>query len=231
MKQPSLKNTKSVFISRELKAYSPFREQLESAGYQVKGTSFLRFEAVPFTTYPTTDWIFFYSRKAVTFFITQIDKLPAGVRIAAYGSGTAAALKAEGITVHFTGTGAGATTTPSFLKIAKTQSVLFPQARHSRRTVEELSGNQIKSSPLIVYDNQIKESVPIQQAKTLVFTSPLNATAYFQKYKLQDYQSIVVIGEATAAAVRKLGIQEMVIAEEASEEGLAAGVLYLDKDQ
>jgi len=222
-----ISNKKSVFISRELSDKSVFRDQLQETGIEVIGVSLLRFEAVPFTSYPTTDWIFFYSRKAVHFFINQIDRLPHLIKIAAYGSGTAAALSKENVTVDFIGSGSGKDTSLSFLAIAKNKSVLFPQARHSRRTIEHLAGNQIDAFPLVVYDNRKREDILEQQAGILVFTSPLNVMAYFENYTLNEQQRVVVIGSATAGAVRAFGIEELVIAKEASEEGLAAAVLQM----
>lgn len=227
MKKLPFKNTKTVFISRDLQQDSLFFKQLKAADYQIDSGSLLQFEAIPFKHYPVTDWIFFYSRKAVNFFLNQIENLSPDIKIAAYGTGTAAALAAKDKPIHFTGTGAGETTTPLFLKIAKNKTVLFPQARHSRRTVEQLAGEKIESYPLIVYDNKIRKDVKKQKAGILVFTSPLNATAYFQQFKLENDQRVVVIGKATAGAVEKFGIGEIVIAEQPSEAGLAASILKI----
>jgi len=78
---------KSVFISRDLSLNSPFRNRLETADFVVTGRSLLDFKPIPFKAFPKTDWIFFYSRKAVEFFLTQTHNLPTDIKIAAYGSG------------------------------------------------------------------------------------------------------------------------------------------------
>lgn len=220
---------KSVFISRDLSLNSPFRNRLETADFVVTGRSLLDFKPIPFKAFPKTDWIFFYSRKAVEFFLTQTHNLPTDIKIAAYGSGTAEALKTYQITPNFVGTGEGKSTLAAFLKMANHQSVLFPQAARSRRTVEKLADDQLDCSPLIVYDNVIREIVEKSAADFLVFTSPLNVIAYFEHHQLEKHQKIIVIGKTTGAALEKYGIVNFEIAKTPSEEGLSKVILSVSK--
>ena len=219
---------KSVFITRNLSAESPFRSQLEAADFLVTGDSLLDFNPIEFSSFPTTDWIFFYSRKAVKYFIDQIENLPTDINIAAYGKGTAEALSSLKITADFIGSGVGVSTLTEFLKIAKHQSVLFPQARHSRRTIEKLAKTQLNSFPLVVYDNVAKTDIVASLANFLVFTSPLNVQAYFDQFTLAKNQKIIVIGETTGNALNPYGIEDFLVAETPSEEGLAEMVLGRD---
>lgn len=222
---------KSVFISRALSLGSPFRGQLEAAGFSVTGRSLLDFKLVPFVAFPTTDWIFFYSRKAVEFFLSQIKKIPPDVKIAAYGTGTAEALVKYHITPDFTGTGEGKSTLTAFLKVAGRQpSVLFPQARQSRRTIEKLAGDKLVNFPLIVYDNLVKRSIKASLATFLVFTSPLNVQAYFNQFTVAKNQKVIVIGETTGAALKAYAVTNFVVAKAPSEEGLVAAILELKKN-
>jgi len=119
----------------------------------------------------------------------------------------------------------------AFLKIAKHQSVLFPQARHSRRTIEKLAKTQLVSFPLIVYDNVAKTDLVASLANFLVFTSPLNVQAYFDQFTLAKNQKIIVIGETTGDALRPYGIDDFMVAQTPSEEGLATMVLDGCKDR
>lgn len=217
---------KSVFISRELSLNSPFRNQLKAEGFKITDRSLLDFKLIPFDAFPTTDWIFFYSRKSVDFFVKQLENIPTDLKIAAYGTGTAAALTSHHITSDFIGSGEGKTTLTAFLKIAKQKpSVLFPQARHSRRTIEHLAGDQLISFPLIVYDNIAKPTIEASSASFLVFTSPLNVQAYFDHHNASNHQKIIVIGNTTGAALEGYGIDDFKVAEIPSEEGLVAAVL------
>ena len=215
-----------MFISRDLSENSPFRSQLEAKGFKVVDRSLLDFQEVPFKAFPTTDWIFFYSRKSVNFFLSQLENIPTDLKIAAFGSGTAEALNKHKIRPDFTGTGEGSSTLTAFLKIAGQEaSVLFPQARNSRRTIEKLAGDQLISFPLIVYDNIPKTKIEASSAGFLVFTSPLNVQAYFKHHKLSGYQKIIVIGKTTGAALKAYGIEDFKIAETPSEEGLVGAIL------
>ncbi len=222
---------RTVFISRDLSPESPFRSQLEAADFMVTGRSLLDFKLIPFSAFPTTDWIFFYSRKAVNFFFTQLQNLPIDLKIAAYGPGTAEALKAHKVTADFVGTGEGVSTLAAFFKIAGDHpTVLFPQAYHSRRTIEKLAGDQVKSFSLIVYDNVPKTAIEVSAATFLVFTSPLNVKAYFDHHSIAKYQRIIVIGKTTGAALEAYGTVDFEVARTPSEEGLAATLLELYED-
>lgn len=217
---------KSVFISRDLSVNSPFRSQLKAEGFKIIDRSLLDFQLIPFDAFPTTDWIFFYSRKSVDFFLTQLENIPTNLKIAAFGSGTAEALGKYKITPDFIGTGEGSSILTAFLKIAeKKSSVLFPQARHSRRTIEKLAGDQLISFPLVVYDNITKTEIEASSASFLVFTSPLNIQAYFGHHSVSKHQKIIVIGKTTGAALEAYGIENFKVAETPSEAGLAAAVL------
>ncbi len=221
---------KSVFISRDLSLTSPFRSQLEADGFTVTDCSLLDFQRIPFEAFPTTDWIFFYSRKAVDFFLTQLENIPDDLKIATFGSGTTEALRKHKITPDFTGTGEGSSTLTTFLKVAGQQSsVLFPQARNSRRTIERLAGDQLVSFPFIVYDNVPKKEIEASSASFLVFTSPLNVQAYFDYNNLSNHQKIIVIGKTTGAALEVYGVEDFKVAETASEEGLVAAILDLNR--
>ncbi len=219
---------KSVFISRNLSPNSPFRSQLEAAGFRVLGRSLLDFKPISFDAFPTTDWIFFYSRKAVDFFLAQMETLPADVKIGAYGTGTSEALAAHNIFPKFIGTGVGESTLTAFLKVAKKETVLFPQARHSRQTIEKLAGDQLISFSLVVYDNLPQQQIKASASTFLVFTSPLNVSAYFDQNSLARHQRVIVIGETTAEALSDYGITDFTIARMPSEEGMAAAILAYD---
>lgn len=214
----------TVFITREQGPASPFSRRLEAAGWRVRGQSLLQHEAVPFTDVPDCDWTFFYSPRAVRFFLEQLTDRPV-VRWAAIGPGTAKALEARGIVPDFVGDGDPDATAAAFLPLAAGQRVLFPRARHSRQSVQRALGDEIISLDLIVYDNRPKADFEAPPCRVLVFTSPLNARAYFGRYPLREGQRVVAIGPSTAVTLSDLGVIFDAVAAEPSEEGLAAAVL------
>lgn len=222
---------KTVFITRELSAGSLFRTQLEADGYVVTGRSLVAFRPELFPALPAAEWIFFYSKKAVRFFFEGLRAaglaLPADTRLAALGPGTGAVLRAERGVVDFQGSGDPADTARDFLKVAVGQRVLFPRAAHSRRSVQEALQDNIKAIDLVVYQNEPVRGLARIRAAILVFTSPLNAEAYFAEHRLRPGQKTVAIGRTTASALQQLQVPVDALAEEPSEEGLAAAVQTL----
>lgn len=217
-----------IFISRELKEDSIFRARLEARGAEVLGQSLIAFTPASFGAVPPGEWIFFYSKKAVRFFFDGLGgPAPAGMRWAALGRGTATALSARGVTPDFIGTGEPEGVAQVFAREASGQQVIFPQARQSRQSIQQLLEGQIKAISLVVYDNQPRQAFDIPFCQVLVLTSPLNAEAYFSKYALQESQAVVAIGSTTAAALRRMGIIDVHIADEPSEAGLATTVFAL----
>src|SRR5690606_12621716 len=199
--------------------------KLEQAGLKVSGASLLEFSAVPFDEIPKTDWIFFYSKNGVKFFFQGATQIPKNVKWAAIGAETARVLASFHKTPDFTGTGDPESTTLSFLKIAKGQSVLFPRAVNSRRSVQQFLGETITAIDLIVYENIPKEKVEIPYSDFVVFTSPMNARVYLEFQKLQAGQKLFVIGQPTANFLLKSGIKAFEIANTPSEAGLAEVIL------
>lgn len=217
---------RSAYISRNLQAQSAFRQILEAQGVAVEGQSLIHFRPVPFAEVPDADWVFFYSPRAVRFFLGNLPQpLPAEVRLGSIGPSTAQLITDLGYEVAFTGTGEPGATAAAFLKAAQGQRVLFPQARHSRQSVQRQLGPSIESIDLIVYDNQPAEGFPPRCSEVLVFTSPLNAKAYLSRHEMLPGQKLAAIGNPTASACRRFG-KEPVVASAPSEEALAQAVLH-----
>ncbi|MEM6965891.1 MAG: uroporphyrinogen-III synthase [Bacteroidota bacterium] len=213
-----------IFISRDLKSDSVFKEKLEAAGYEVYGTSLLDFQRVKFNAIPEVDWIFFYSQKGVQFFFDQIRRqkifLSPKIKYAGFGEKTSKVIESYGILCDFVGTGNVATTAPNFIKIAQGGKVLFPRAQNSQRSVQVLLENEIITHDLIVYVNTPKQNFDIPASSHLVFMSPLNANAYFEKYKLEKNQKVFAIGQTTADALLSRGIKKVICPKKPSEEQL-----------
>lgn len=220
-----------VFISRSLAFDSDFQRIVSAANIPITAFSLIEFEVVPFTVFPPTDWIFFYSKHAVTFFLDQIvqNNLSKtafeGIRFACIGQGTATMLRQYQLNTHFVGNGQPEDVAAAFLPFAKGQRVLFPRADRSRKSIQKILDVHIIVLDLVVYNNKPKKRISMISRRLLVFTSPLNAEAYFYQHKLQPEQRIIAIGDSTAAALRKLGFCEFMVAPQPSERALAEAVL------
>jgi len=222
-----------TFISRPLKKNSLFKKQLLESGMDIIGQSLIHFSPIPINNLPKSDWVFFYSKKGVQFFMEQVQNAPKfqklieSVKWAVMGKGTAATLAKFGIQADFIGTGHPTSTTAQFYKIAETHKVLFVRARNSKKSVQKIWRQPKNVVDLIVYDNQIKTDFDIPFCEYLVFTSPLNAKAFFQKYPIDKSQKVIAIGNTTAKALLNLGIKEVKIAPKPNETEMAKKVLEL----
>ncbi|MEO1263052.1 MAG: uroporphyrinogen-III synthase [Bacteroidota bacterium] len=213
---------KRIFISREQNANSVFYQTLATSGFDVHGESLIEFTAVPFTGIPASDWIFFYSKNGVRFFFEQLSTpLSSSIRLATIGPATADFLEENFGHPHFVGDGNAKTTSQQFLKKASGQKILFPRATKSRRSVQKWLIGKAELIDLIVYDNVPKKEIDLPDFECLVFTSPLNAQAYFSKKTYREGQTVVAIGSTTATALLELGIGKILQAESPSEESLA----------
>lgn len=219
---------KKVFISRDLQEDSVFRKALTASGFGVHGESLVSFSPVPVGDLPEADWLFFYSKTGVQYFFQQIaPENVAGIQLAAIGPGTAAAIENAYRPPDFTGNGDPAGTAAAFLKTAKGRRVLFPRAKESRQSIQKLLEIHLTVLDLVVYENTPRPDFSLPGFDVLVFTSPMNAQAYFSKKRWQENQKVVAIGSTTAEALEKLGIREVVLSENPSERGLAAAVLKI----
>ena len=222
-----------IFISRYLRSTSPFKMELADFDMEIIGQSLIQFTPTPFETIPVVDWIFFYSKNGVKFFLETFtahmflrilaeENLP--IKWATMGKGTAEALEKHQIQPDFVGTGHPKATALAFGTTANQQKVLFPRAKNSKQSIQNLLAAQLNVLDLVVYENAIKPSFSIPYCDILVFTSPLNVHAYFQKYPIQTKQKIIAIGKTTETTLKKLGLLNVIIAPQPSEKGLAEAV-------
>lgn len=223
----------TVFISREISSGSLFKMILEPAGFEIIDRSLVNFSAVPFTALPPTDWLFFYSKRGVNFFFEQLEnQLDATIRIGAIGPATAKQVEQYNYKVDFIGNGVPEATARDFIGVCNSENtrnrvVVFPQAKNSRRSIQKLLDQEIRTLDLIVYDNEISERVKIPHTDILVFTSPMNVLAYLESNQIHESQKIVAIGLTTALFLKQKGFKAVHIADMPSEKSMAEKVLEI----
>ncbi|NND35310.1 MAG: uroporphyrinogen-III synthase [Saprospiraceae bacterium] len=212
-------SSRTIFISRDLIPSSPLYS-LPGVD-RVIGESLLSFSPVSFDSIPESDWIFFYSQQGVHHLVSQQPNALTDRRLAAFGPKTGAALRGKGLTVSFTGDGTAEHTAKSFSLVGRNERVLFARARHSRMSLQKLLAHQMEIDDLIVYDNEPKTSIDLPHCDMLIFTSPLNAKTYFTHYQQHANQGIFAIGKTTQKALEDLGLSNVQIPEEPTEDALA----------
>lgn len=214
-----------VFITRSFRDCPFFHQQLSALGWEVSGLPLIQLSPLPFEIIPAADWIFFSSGNGVRFFFQNLEEKNIRIPIAkwaAIGPATATALAEFVDHVDFTGTGDPDTTVEAFTNQVKKQSVLFLGARNARMDLRNKLSAHTLVRTLDVYDNHPISDPPLSTADVMVFTSPMNAEAYFAVHRPNERQTCVAIGKSTAAALRTFGITELLIPETPTEESLVA---------
>ncbi len=209
---------KTLYISRDLEQNQNFVSSLNAQSIEVVGLSLIDFTAISFDFLPDSDWIFFYSQNAVKYFFQnkffqKNKKISENVKIAALGKKTADAIKSYGFDTDFVGSGSVENIAKLFLKAAKNNVVLFPQATNSRESIEKILEGQIVSKKLCVYHNTSKINFEIPYCDFLVFTSPLNVVTFCSKYSFLPHQMIFAIGESTQKELQKVTHRDILVSE------------------
>jgi hydroxymethylbilane synthase len=209
---PGRKLAQSVFISRELSQQSYFKKALEKHNINIDGRSLIR--TVPVITkldsyiLKHVDWIFFSSKNAVEYFFQLGPVLPKDVKFGVMGSGSEEMLRLKGYFTNYIGTGIDtADVARDFAKVANGQTILFPCAEGSMRSIQQGLSAGTKVIDLPVYETVPAEDVEASGADVLVFTSPSNVDAYFNDNLLDPYQKVIAIGKSTGRKFDEMGVK------------------------
>jgi len=219
-------NKRSVFISRQIEADSPFNRVRENE-IEIISKSLLQFSTVPFLEFPSADWYFFYSKKGVYYFFEQLSKkekkIVASKKIGAFGKATSEKIKTYlKQPLDFIGTGNASIDNPQFQSLIDQSSVCFVRANHSRRSMQQ-NLNSNNSIDLIVYQNQIDISVKVPACDIYILTSPMNAEALISQNEIElSETTFIAIGDPTSQTLKQLGAKNIHTSSEPSEEALSA---------
>lgn len=203
---------KKVFISRDLSEQSYFRRALEKHDIEVEGRSLIR--TVPVITkldnfiFRNVDWIFFSSKNAVEYFFQLEPLLPKKVKFGVMGSGSEEALRRRGYFTDFTGEGIDpADVAIDFARLANGQTVMFPSAENSMRSIQAGLSADTKLINLSVYETILDEDPEPSGADVLVFTSPSNVEAYFANNLVHPDQKVIAIGKSTGKKLDEIQVK------------------------
>jgi len=223
----ALKNntTANVLITRDLKEDSYFKNVLEGNNYKVAGISFIETKKVDFKTTPKTDWVFFSSSNGVRYFFEQHPQLDAKTKFGVIGKATEQELKKFDKKAAFSGYNTDTKVVgKQFAKLVNDQTVLFPQAKQSLKTIQQQFNDNKQLVELVVYETIKKENVIVGDAEIVVFTSPSNVESFFDKFKINAAQKVIAIGKSTEKKLKEYGINNCILPESLGELGLAEAV-------
>jgi hydroxymethylbilane synthase len=202
----------SVFITRELSEQSYFRRAIEKHKINIEARSLIR--TVPVITkldsyiLKHVDWVFFSSKNAVEYFFELNPLLPKDVKFGVMGSGSEEMLRKKGYFTEYVGESTDTTDVAAeFAELVKGQTVLFPGAEGSLRSIQHGMSADTKVIDLPVYETVLEEEVEASGADVLVFTSPSNVDAYFADNLLDPYQKVVAIGKSTGKKFDEMGVK------------------------
>ena len=196
-----------VFITRNKKQDDYFFRILSHHGFRTEGKSLIEMKPVPLRAFPVTDWIFFSSKNAVTFFFLQKPQLE-NQKFGCIGKSTADAIRKFGKRAEFIGTSTDTKMTgKQFASRVGSGTVLFPMAKGSMRSVQQGFVKAGQTTDLPVYETiQTDFDIPVSSFGIFVFTSPSNVEAFFSKNKLDRSAKVIAMGEATAGTLKKHGV-------------------------
>lgn len=218
--------SKQVFISRYLSDDSIFKAELNAMGYTIIDQSLITASQIRYSYAPKSDWIFFSGKNSIKYFFEQNPQIDPKTLFAVLSEQSAGYLNKFGKSANFIGKGNDVVSiAKEFTKLITTETVLFPQSIDSLQTVQrQLSFANISKS-IYVYKTELKSSFEIPKCEILVFTSPSNATAYFEKYNVSSDQKVVAIGTSTLQRLKSFGATDVILSDSFSEKGLVKAVL------
>ncbi len=189
----------------------------------------------------TFAWLAFASANAVRYFLAATEsegvKLPAHLRVAAVGTGTAKALEAKGLTVHARPERATGLALAEYLASShRPARLLLPRGESAREElVERLAAAGWDVVPLVCYRTRPAPLRPdqifaIEQGvHASVFASPSAVRALWENLPETGREAIrrsrcLPIGPTTAAALLEIGLKPAAVPEDHSVEGIVAAL-------
>jgi len=199
---------KTIFISRDLPLHSPFRRELEDAGFTVHAQSLINIVPLKFTVPEQPfQWVFFSSSHGADLFLHNYEG-PKEFKVGAVGMATAEVVRTHGIEPDFIGTSGDMLEVAHELKhTVGDETVLFAGAEGgSDRVKSHLSAEQKILLP--VYRTEPNMDAVIPDTDVVYLTSPSNAKAYLAQHDIAG-KRFCAIGTTTADFLKEHGVGEV----------------------
>ncbi|HEY1040148.1 MAG TPA: hydroxymethylbilane synthase [Bacteroidia bacterium] len=218
---------RSVFVTKNFKDHHYLPNALQNLGFTIKGQSLIELKGIPFEEVPACDWVFFSSKNAVDFFFKQNPNLQ-NVKYGCISKQTAMELRQYNKRADFIGQSTDTKLIgKQFSALAGNAKVLFPIAKESMQSIQSQLVKKENAINLPVYQT-LKHAVEIEdRTDIVVFTSPSNVDAFFEKNRWKMEMSAVAMGEATGKALERKGIKSYEMPKSFDDLGLLRAVLML----
>ncbi len=170
---------------------------------------------------PQTDWIFFTSKNAIDYFFAQNPDLPKHVKYGVISKASAKHLLNHKFAADFVGKGISLMhIAKEFRDVLQNESVLFPQAIDSYQTIQKQLAFSNTCYNLYVYKTSLRTDIDIPYSDILIFTSPSNATAYYNTYKSDPRQTVIAFGSTTKYKLNEYNVTNVLTPNSFDEKGL-----------
>jgi hydroxymethylbilane synthase len=218
---------KKIFITKTFRDGDYLPRALKRLDFDVEGKSLIEFKQIRIKELPKTEWIFFSSKHAVRYFFKQEPKLE-NVKFGCIGTSTAAEMRAFGRRADFIGQSTDIKLVgKQFSSKVGNSKVLFPIARGSMQSIQWQMVKRDNVINLEVYAT-LKHSVEVPaDFEIVIFTSPSNVEAYFEKNQVHPHQKLIAMGESTGKALEKLKIKKYTTPRSFDDLGMLQAILAI----
>lgn len=219
----------SIFITQNKRKEDYFIRTLSNLGYKTTCQSLIEFRLIPFKSITPFDWVFFSSKHAVKYFFMQKPTLPKGLKFGVIGVSTGVELRKYGHVPDFIGQSNNIESiSRQFSNLAGNKKVLFPHAKGSFKSVQQIMPKKDNVINLAVYETIKYPEAEIPECEIVVFTSPSNVEAYFEKATFDvKKQKAVAMGDSTAKELQKHGVKAASKPHTFDEIGIVRAVLSI----
>lgn len=219
-----------VFITRDLQEDDYLAAALKRLNFEVEGKSLIEFKQIRIRELPKTDWVFFSSKHAVRYFFNQEPALAPGIKFGCIGTSTSAELRKFGKRADFIGQSTDIKLVgKQFSSKVGNSKVLFPIARGSMQSIQWQMVKRDHVLNLEVYAT-LKHSIELPaDHQVVIFTSPSNVEAFFEKNTIHPHQKVIAMGESTGKALEKLRIKTYTMPQSFDDLGLLRAVLGITR--
>jgi len=216
-----------VFITKTFRERDYLPQTLKKLGFTLEAKSLIEFKEIEIHVLPVSDWIFFSSKHAVKYFFRQKPMI-GKVKFGCISKQTAMELRQFGHRADFIGQNTDTKFIgKQFSSLAGNAKVLFPIAKESMQSIQMQITKKENVINLPVYQTIKHPQVIDTSTNIVVFTSPSNVDAFFEKNKWQSHYKAVAMGDATESALVRKGVRKCAKPASFDDMGLLQSILSL----
>jgi galactose mutarotase-like enzyme/uroporphyrinogen-III synthase len=197
---------RSILITKAQENQGVLADYCKTHNIEIVYHSFLSFSPIELKKFPTSEVLFFSSKRAVDYFLKQ-SEISENTAVACIGESTKIHLNSKGILVDFVGENAGKPETISkkFAHWLGERTCTILLAKESKKTILKHL-NQSKTECCTVYETHIHTRKIEQEFDYIAFTSPSNVEGYLKENEIPNTTHVIAWGETTKQCLLENGV-------------------------